>query len=643
MPAQTATELVWYLLLDTYGEAVAESSLDALEVAASETVLEFRRRVYEANAAILGGFVAAQLSVFRGADEFGLGTSAALTAKVAELKSCDARPLLVTVKAATEKPLQDALSLYFSGIQDVAKIGYPRFSAFLYDAACLGLVTRVYEPSTKELMITLEDNASAILSQWESGIQLQALDRNESEWRKVGRTKTEAAIKEGKSKGNPSSAAASIKSAKGPTAKNAEKNTTTNYRPFSSNAPTVFQHVELAMRIAGGMPTRASVLETIVDPKVWRSYGSFKLYLQAAESAKVVDLNFDKPKDILVSLPAEVLTPIVLSENVNESMPVSDSGTRLPLFTKSTVSAEDEKTSVETIRSMDPVDVAPEFVPSKVASSSVTIAPACENSEDAASVTLPNSVLNDEDIEFDEWGLPLPAFDQGVNSNETLTAKYPQEYETVPAFIQQNILPPTLPYSASYTSISYTQPIYRPMVATAPQFSQHEPQAQWVFPVSKSITIRSPYDQNVIPLPQREVNDDKPPIWRAPASKAVQIQNPKTRAIVTVSATGSVVESTNHSLNPDAGVFVLEDDFVELEDERILPSEVKVSNKTFNAALIGSDKLRVEQSINELRNNEERKVDEMSTPISEEMASISMDTFTVDQECEVASQLFTLA
>ncbi|ORY50378.1 hypothetical protein BCR33DRAFT_713199 [Rhizoclosmatium globosum] len=105
MPAQTATVLVWYLLLDTHGEAVAESSLDALEVVASETVLEFRRRVYEANAAILGGFVAAQLSVFCGADEFGLGTSAALTAKVVELKSCDARPLLVAVKAATESAL----------------------------------------------------------------------------------------------------------------------------------------------------------------------------------------------------------------------------------------------------------------------------------------------------------------------------------------------------------------------------------------------------------------------------------------------------------------------------------------------------------------------------------------------------------
>ncbi|ORY19083.1 hypothetical protein BCR33DRAFT_799326 [Rhizoclosmatium globosum] len=31
MPGQTATELVWYLLPDTYGKAVAESSLDALE------------------------------------------------------------------------------------------------------------------------------------------------------------------------------------------------------------------------------------------------------------------------------------------------------------------------------------------------------------------------------------------------------------------------------------------------------------------------------------------------------------------------------------------------------------------------------------------------------------------------------------
>ncbi|KAJ3280697.1 hypothetical protein HDU79_011433, partial [Rhizoclosmatium sp. JEL0117] len=53
MPGQTATELVWYLLPDTYGKAVAESSLDALKVAASKTVLEFWRRVYEANAAIL--------------------------------------------------------------------------------------------------------------------------------------------------------------------------------------------------------------------------------------------------------------------------------------------------------------------------------------------------------------------------------------------------------------------------------------------------------------------------------------------------------------------------------------------------------------------------------------------------------------
>ncbi|ORY27275.1 hypothetical protein BCR33DRAFT_725587 [Rhizoclosmatium globosum] len=107
MPGQTATELVWYLLPDTYGKAVAESSLDALEVAASETVLEFWRHVYEANAVILIGFVAAQLSVFlfRGAGEFGLGTSAALTAKVVELKSCDARLLLVTVIAAVKSAL----------------------------------------------------------------------------------------------------------------------------------------------------------------------------------------------------------------------------------------------------------------------------------------------------------------------------------------------------------------------------------------------------------------------------------------------------------------------------------------------------------------------------------------------------------
>ncbi|ORY33821.1 hypothetical protein BCR33DRAFT_856116 [Rhizoclosmatium globosum] len=99
MPGQTATELVWYLLPDTYGKAVAESSLDALEVAASETVLEFWRHVYEANAVILIGFVAAQLSVFlfRGAGEFGLGTS--------ELKSCDARLLLVTVIAAVKSAL----------------------------------------------------------------------------------------------------------------------------------------------------------------------------------------------------------------------------------------------------------------------------------------------------------------------------------------------------------------------------------------------------------------------------------------------------------------------------------------------------------------------------------------------------------
>ncbi|ORY23078.1 hypothetical protein BCR33DRAFT_728263 [Rhizoclosmatium globosum] len=95
MPGQTATELVWYLLPDTYGKAVAERFLNS------------GGTVYEANAVILIGFVAAQLSVFlfRGAGEFGLGTSAALTAKVVELKSCDARLLLVTVIAAVKSAL----------------------------------------------------------------------------------------------------------------------------------------------------------------------------------------------------------------------------------------------------------------------------------------------------------------------------------------------------------------------------------------------------------------------------------------------------------------------------------------------------------------------------------------------------------
>ncbi|KAJ3049793.1 hypothetical protein HDU99_008827, partial [Rhizoclosmatium hyalinum] len=158
--------------------------------------------------------------------------------------------LLTAFQSYKAKSLsEDALSLHFSGIQDVAKIGYPKFSAFLYDAACLGLVIRVYEASTKELMITLEDNASAILSQWERGIQSQVDDSNESEWHKVGSknavagqvgstgrmvptslsssTKTEAEIEERKSKRNPSSTAVSIKSAKGQKAKYTEKNTTT--------------------------------------------------------------------------------------------------------------------------------------------------------------------------------------------------------------------------------------------------------------------------------------------------------------------------------------------------------------------------------------------------------------------------------
>ncbi|KAJ3285954.1 hypothetical protein HDU79_006916 [Rhizoclosmatium sp. JEL0117] len=117
-----STVLVWYLLIDRHGEAIAESSIDGVLVSDGATVLEFRRRVLAINAAILGcnnvNVVASHLSVFKSARDFVRGEAVALTANVNGLQSCVEKPLLVAVRANLTKHsvlvlLQEECSLQF--------------------------------------------------------------------------------------------------------------------------------------------------------------------------------------------------------------------------------------------------------------------------------------------------------------------------------------------------------------------------------------------------------------------------------------------------------------------------------------------------------------------------------------------------
>ncbi|ORY30941.1 hypothetical protein BCR33DRAFT_724163 [Rhizoclosmatium globosum] len=138
--------------------------------------------------------------------------------------------------------------------------------------------------------------------------------------------------------------------------------------------------------------------------------------------------------------------------------------------------------------------------------------------------------------------------DQKFCEKEYFEATYPRVYEATPAYIDQNGFlhqPGFLP-----SSDQSDQPVYLPLVGPIP----NEPPAEWVIPVSKPITIRNPDDQNVL--------------------KPVKIQNPKTSAIVTISANGDIVESVDRALNPDASDFVVEHDNVEPEVEQLIPSVV---------------------------------------------------------------------